>query len=163
MQLVADLLYSQPQVTFTYTHDGSETTTDSFTYRAFDGTNYGSTVTVTINITPVNDCPNVINPIADFTAIEDDPDDVFDLSNLFADAENDVLNITSINNANTSLLTATLNTNTLTLDYIDNQTGIATITINVDDTSCFSTQEVFSYSNTPKRYTSRTSGYNTSR
>ena len=56
--------------TFTYEHDGSETTTDSFTYRAFDGTNYGSTVTVTINITPVNDCPNVINPIADFTAMK---------------------------------------------------------------------------------------------
>ena len=128
---------------FTYTHDGSETTTDTFTYRAFDGTNYGSTVTVTINITPVNDCPEVASPIADFTAMEDDPDDVFDLSNLFADAENDVLNITSINNANTALLTATLNTNTLTLDYIDNQTGMATITINVDDTQCFSTQEVF--------------------
>ena len=128
---------------FTYTHDGSETTTDTFTYRAFDGTNYGSTVTVTINITPVNDCPEVASPIADFTAMEDDPDDVFDLSNLFSDAENDVLNITSINNANTALLTATLNTNTLTLDYIDNQTGMATITINVDDTQCFSTQEVF--------------------
>ena len=40
----------------TYTHDGSETTTDTFTYRAFDGTS-GSTVTVTINITP-NDCPS---------------------------------------------------------------------------------------------------------
>ena len=128
---------------FTYTHDGSETTTDTFTYRAFDGTLYGSTVTVTINITPVNDCPTVANPISDFTAMEDDPDDVFDLTNLFADAENDVLNITSINNANTALLTATLNTNTLTLDYIDNQTGMATITINVDDTNCFSTQEIF--------------------
>ena len=129
--------------TFTYTHDGSETTTDTFTYRASDGTLFGSTVTVTINITPVNDCPEVANPIADFTAMEDDPDDVFDLSNLFSDAENDVLNITSINNANTALLTATLNTNTLTLDYIDNQTGMATITINVDDTDCFSTQEIF--------------------
>ena len=129
--------------TFTYTHDGSETTTDSFTYRAYDGTQYGSTVTVTINITPVNDCPTVANPIADFTAMEDDPDDVFDLSNLFADAENDVLNITSVNNANTGLLTATLNTNTLTLDYIDNQTGVATITINVSDGSCTTTQEVF--------------------
>jgi len=29
---------------FTYTHDGSETTTDTFVYRAFDGTSYGDTV-----------------------------------------------------------------------------------------------------------------------
>ena len=90
----------------------------------------------------MNDCPTVDNPIADITAMEDDPDTVFNLANLFADAENDVLNI-SVSNANTALLTATLNTNTLTLDYIDNQTGVATITINVDDTSCFSTQETF--------------------
>ena len=41
-----------------------------------------------------------------------------------------------------ALLTATHH-NTLTLDYIDNQTGMATITINVDDTDCFSTQEIF--------------------
>ncbi len=43
---------------FTYTHDGSETTTDTFFYRAFDGTTYGDIVTVTINITPVNDSPS---------------------------------------------------------------------------------------------------------
>ena len=127
---------------FTYTHDGTETTTDTFAYRAYDGTSYGDTVTVTINITPVNDCPTVDNPITDITAMEDDPDTVFSIANLFADAENDVLNI-SVSNANTALLTATLNTNTLTLDYIDNQTGMATITIDVDDTDCFSTQEVF--------------------
>lgn len=37
---------------FTYTHDGSATTTDSFTYKANDGTADSNTVTVTINITP---------------------------------------------------------------------------------------------------------------
>ncbi len=127
---------------FTYTHDGSETTTDTFTYRAYDGITYGDTVTVTINITPVNDCPTVDNPINDFTVMEDDPDTVLNIADLFGDAENDVLNV-SVNNANSALLTATLNTNTLTLDYIDNQTGVATITLDVDDTECFSTQEVF--------------------
>ena len=48
--------------TFTYVHDGSETTTDSFAYRTFDGIDPGNTVTVTIQITPVNDCPTVANP-----------------------------------------------------------------------------------------------------
>ncbi len=43
--------------TFSYTHDGSETTSDSFTYRANDGTTNGNLVTVTIAVTPVNDAP----------------------------------------------------------------------------------------------------------
>lgn len=126
---------------FTYTHDGSETTTDTFFYRAYDGTSYGDTVTVTINITPVNDCPTVVNPIADFTAMEDDPNTVLDLSNTFGDVDNISINITNVSNANTALLTATLNTNTLTLDYIDNQTGVATITIYVSDGVCTEQEE----------------------
>ncbi|SHK72874.1 gliding motility-associated C-terminal domain-containing protein, partial [Reichenbachiella agariperforans] len=43
--------------TFQYIHDGSETTTDSFAYKANDGTSDGNTITVTITITPVNDAP----------------------------------------------------------------------------------------------------------
>ena len=126
---------------FTYTHDGSETTTDSFSYRAYDNALYGNTVTVTINITPVNDCPVVANPIADFTVQEDAANNVFNISNLFSDAEGDVLNYTFTND-NTGLVTVTLNTNTLTLDYIDDQTGVATVTINANDGAC-SFQEVF--------------------
>ncbi len=41
----------------TYTHDGSETTADSFTYRVNDGTRNSNTVTVSITVTPVNDAP----------------------------------------------------------------------------------------------------------
>jgi len=46
---------------FTYTHDGGETTSDSFTYRAFDGLNYGNVATVSFVINPVNDRPVVTN------------------------------------------------------------------------------------------------------
>ncbi|RED96685.1 beta strand repeat-containing protein, partial [Marinoscillum furvescens] len=42
---------------FDYTHDGSETTSDSFTYKVNDGTEDGNTVTVTLTITPQNDAP----------------------------------------------------------------------------------------------------------
>jgi gliding motility-associated-like protein len=42
---------------FSYTHDGSETTSDSFTYKVNDGTVDGNVATVTINVTPVNDAP----------------------------------------------------------------------------------------------------------
>ncbi len=48
--------------TFSYTHDGSETTSDSFTYRANDGATSGNIVTVNIAVTPVNDAPQT-NPI----------------------------------------------------------------------------------------------------
>ena len=43
--------------TFTYTHDGSETGSDSFTYRVYDGKNYSAAATVYLTINPVNDNP----------------------------------------------------------------------------------------------------------
>jgi VCBS repeat-containing protein len=47
-----------PNGSFIYTHDGSETTSDSFTYRALDGQGGVSNIaTVTITINPVNDPP----------------------------------------------------------------------------------------------------------
>src|SRR2546428_6015146 len=63
--------------TFSYSHDGSETTTDSFTYKACDnGTTNGSpdakcsgAATVSITVTPVNDAPAASNDSA--TTAED--------------------------------------------------------------------------------------------
>ncbi|HEX2060988.1 MAG TPA: cadherin-like domain-containing protein, partial [Thermoanaerobaculia bacterium] len=46
---------------FSYTHDGSENHSDSFTYQATDGTATSSTATVIINITPVNDPPVAVD------------------------------------------------------------------------------------------------------
>jgi VCBS repeat-containing protein len=42
---------------FTYVHDGSETTSDSFTYKTNDGTYDSNTATVSITVNPVNDPP----------------------------------------------------------------------------------------------------------
>ena len=50
----------------TYTHDGSETTSGSFTYTVSDGTATG-TGTVTVTVTPVNDPPGALS-LADQTA-----------------------------------------------------------------------------------------------
>ena len=47
--------------TFTYSHDGSETTIDSFTYRANDGELDSNTVTISISIAPVNDPPLAVS------------------------------------------------------------------------------------------------------
>jgi VCBS repeat-containing protein len=46
-----------PNGAFTYTHNGSETTSDSFTYQVSDGIALSNIATVTITITPVNDNP----------------------------------------------------------------------------------------------------------
>ncbi len=46
-----------PDGTFHYVHDGSQTTTDVFTYRATDGAQDSAPVSVSIAITPVNDLP----------------------------------------------------------------------------------------------------------
>src|SRR5207244_1488939 len=46
-----------PDGSFVYVHDGSETTSDSFTYRANDGAALSNVATVTITINPVNDAP----------------------------------------------------------------------------------------------------------
>src|SRR3989475_131173 len=60
--------------TFSYSHDGSETTTDSFTYKTCDNGTTGSppvadpkssaTATVSITVTPVNDSPDANNDSA---------------------------------------------------------------------------------------------------
>ena len=43
--------------TFTYEHNGDEAATDSFTYNFEDAVSFSETVTVTLNITNVNDAP----------------------------------------------------------------------------------------------------------
>jgi VCBS repeat-containing protein len=45
--------------TFSYTHDSSETSSDSFTYRANDNSVDSEIATVTITVSPVNDAPVV--------------------------------------------------------------------------------------------------------
>ncbi len=128
---------------FTYVHDGSETTTDSFTYRAYDGTSNGNIVTVSISVTPTNDCPIVQNSLSNITAMEDDPDDIVDFSNVFFDAEGAMLTYT-VSNTNTTLLSATISGTTIVIDYVDDEVGTATVTLSANDSGCGSiTDESF--------------------
>ena len=88
-------LILNPNGTFIYTHDGGESTSDSFTYYAVDDTGLTSdTVSVSFCINPVNDCPV---PVDDIFTI--DEGDIIDSTLIFNDFDvegNDLLiNITA--------------------------------------------------------------------
>ena len=144
----------QTSGTFTYTHDGSETTTDSFSYRAFDGIDVGNTVIVPIQIIPDNDCPTVANPLPDINVQEDAEDTVFSVSSVFDDVDRvggipDNLNYT-VTHTGAGIATVNLNQATITIDYIDDQTGSFVVTVTVDDGTCTTTNDVFSVTVNPQ-------------
>ena len=60
-----------PDGSFTYTHNGSETTTDSFTYQASANGQLSNVATVTITMTAVNDAPTAVDDAN--TTTEDAP------------------------------------------------------------------------------------------
>ncbi len=65
------ILSLDPDGSFTYAHNGSETSSDSFTYTASDGSLQSGPATVTITITPVNDAPIAVDD-GPFTVAEGD-------------------------------------------------------------------------------------------
>ena len=83
---------------FSYTHDGSETASDSFTYKANDGTADSNTVTVAITVTPVND-PPVAGPVTLAAIAEDSGARLITAGELLAgvsDADSATLTITAL-------------------------------------------------------------------
>jgi VCBS repeat-containing protein len=73
--------------TFTYTPNANYHGSDSFTYRANDGQANSNIATVTLTITPSNDAPTILNPIANQNASEDAPFNFQFAANTFVDAD----------------------------------------------------------------------------
>ncbi|WP_198648796.1 SdrD B-like domain-containing protein [Cyanothece sp. BG0011] len=103
----------------------------NFGYTVDDGNNNPVSSSVSFDITPVDDAPVVVNEISDVSIYQDADNTIIDLSDIFADIDNDDHAITKsvFSNDNTSLVTATIVDQQLILDYQDNQSGTATITI----------------------------------
>ncbi|KKK65947.1 hypothetical protein LCGC14_2969020, partial [marine sediment metagenome] len=88
---------------------------------------------VMIDVTPVNNTPTVTAPIGQITVDEDAADTQIDLSTVFDDVEPGALTYTVEGNTNGSLVAATIDADTLTLDYQPNLNGTATIVIRATD------------------------------
>lgn len=106
---------------FSYTHDGSETLFDSFTYRA-QAININNSselglpsdeTVVTITINPANDAP-VASP--DFASTDSDSPVVINVLDNDTDAEGDTLTITAVDPIGTSGGSVTTDGNTVTYD-----------------------------------------------
>ena len=140
--------------TVTYNHDGSETSSDSFTYTISDISGaISNTATVNITVTPVNDAPTT-SGITDVTVNEDAAATTIDLNAAFADADNldSELTYSIVGNTNIGLFSlAGINgtTGQLSMGYAADMNGAAQISIRATDPAGLSVDTLFTVTVTP--------------
>ena len=134
--------------TVTYTHDGSSTGSDSFSYTIADVSgDISNTATVNISVTAGNDAPTT-SGIVDVTVNEDDAATTIDLNAVFDDADDadSELTYSIVGNSNIGLFSAAAidgSTGRLTLDYAADMNGSAQISIRASDPSGASVDTLF--------------------
>ena len=114
--------------TITYEHDGSETTTGSFTYTVTDGT-LTATALVTVAVSPANDPPLLAS---DTLAVQEGNTVSVQVQELLAndsDAERDALSITAVGDAVNGVVTLDGATITYRHDGSETTTGSFTYTV----------------------------------
>jgi subtilisin-like proprotein convertase family protein len=130
--------------TVTYTPANNFNGTDSFTYRAFDGTDYSDPATVTITVTPVNDNPVAVD---DSATTEQDTAVVIPVLANDTDVDlDDTLSVQSVGTATNGTVTiggsdvtytpdaGYFGADSFTYTVSDNNGGTDTATVNVNVT-----------------------------
>ena len=123
---------SEDKATVTYAHDGSETTSGSFTYTVSDGS-AADTATVNVTVTPVNAAPVAVNDTA--TADEGGTVDIT-TSTLLAndsDPEDDTISITAVGSAVNGAITLSEDKATVTYAHDGSETTSGSFTYTVSD------------------------------
>ncbi|NOQ69753.1 MAG: tandem-95 repeat protein, partial [Gammaproteobacteria bacterium] len=140
--------------TVSYIHDGSQTTSDSFSYTISDISGAISNVAiVNITVNPLNNAPTTIG-IVDVNVTEDSAATNINLNAAFDDADNldSELTYSITGNTNIGLFSNTaVNavTGELVLDYAANMNGLSQISIRATDPSGASVDTLFTVTVTP--------------
>ena len=132
---------SLDQTTATYVHDGSETTTGSFTYTVSDGSNT-DTGTVTVTVSPANDAPVAGDDAA--TVAEGGTLEI-GASTLLAndsDPESASLSVTAVSGAVNGTVSLSLDQTTATYVHDGSETTTGSFTYTVSDGSATDTGTV---------------------
>ncbi|MCK4704716.1 MAG: tandem-95 repeat protein, partial [Gammaproteobacteria bacterium] len=140
--------------TVTYTHDGSEILSDTFTYTISDISGaISNTATVNITVNTVNDAPTT-SGITDVNVNEDAANEIIDLNVAFDDIDNPdtELTYTIVGNTNVGLFaSASVNASTgeLILDYAANINGSSQISMRATDLAGASVDTLFTVTVSP--------------
>ncbi len=123
---------SEDKSEVTYTHDGSETTTGSFTYTVSDGTDT-ATGTVNVTVTPANDGPVVVDDTA--TVVEGGEVDIV-VTTLLAndsDPEAGTLSVTAVGGAVNGTVALSEDKSKVTYTHDGSETTTGSFTYTVSD------------------------------
>jgi hypothetical protein len=98
------------------------------TLQARSDTQYVTSV-ITVDISPVDDPPEINNSLIDINAAEDDPGRTIQLNGLFTDIDNDdsTIDISIHHNSNTALIHTDISASTLNITFMPDQNGQANL------------------------------------
>ena len=132
---------SEDKTKVTYTHDGSETTSGSFTYTVSDGTDTG-TGTVAVTVTPVNDAPAAV---ADKATVAEGGEVDIAVTMLLAndsDPEAGTLSVTAVGGAVNGTVTLSEDKSKVTYTHDGSETTSGSFTYTVSDGTATATGNV---------------------